>query len=103
MTNLLQMNKDKFGKPIWITEHNYYGTAADSVWASYLAGTMPRYDGYAKTYGLEGVFIYELLREPEMAAGVEQLYGICSNTGVPLQQGVTVSNYLTAHPSVVYK
>jgi len=102
-TNKLQLLKDHYGVPIWMTEHNYFesgGNTADSFYASYLATTMPHYDAIAHTYDLESVQIYELL--DEAIAGQEGRYGICTGAGVLQGSGTGVSNYLAANPSKIY-
>jgi hypothetical protein len=105
MTDKLALNRDHYpGTSQWITEFNYFGPAqtnSDTQAAAYLTRTMPQYDGFAKTYRLEGVHIYELLKQAAPDDG--RLFGIMSGTGQPNPPSDAVKAYLATHPSVVYR
>jgi hypothetical protein len=105
LTNKLALNRDHYpGTSQWITEFNYFGPAntnSDVQAAAYLARTMAQYDSLAKTYRVEGVHIYELLKQAAPDGG--RLFGIMSGTGQPNPPSDAVKAYLAAHPSVVYQ
>ena len=105
LTNSLARNRDMYpGTSQWITEFNYYGAAntnSDTQAAAYLTKTMAQYDAFAKTYRLEGVHIYELLKQTAPDGG--RLFGIMSGTGAANPPSNAVKAYLAQHPSVVYR
>jgi hypothetical protein len=97
VTNLPALMHSKFGVPNWITESNWWPNGADQATkAAYISNAMPWYDSIAKANWIEGMFWYELLEEGDA-------FGVCSGTGTLLAEGTAVKNYLTAHPSVVYR
>jgi hypothetical protein len=104
-TNKLQLLKDRYARPIFITEFNYWcrdGSDGEKPqMAAYLASAMAEYDGFAKKYGLERVHIYELLDEPQ-APGREGLLGLVTSDQLNIA-GNAVRDYLREHPSIVYQ
>ncbi len=97
-------HKTKYGKPIWLTEMNgvYPGTTDKATMGSTTAARMAEYDGYAKTYGIEAAFLYELYDEPAQAGG-EATFGLFDGSANPTAASTAVQTYLAAHPSVVYQ
>lgn len=100
-TDKLALLRDHYGVPIWMTEFNYWNTAdsppSKSTMASYLSTTMAQYDGFAATYGLQVVDIYELMDEPALS-GREAGFGLYTS-GVVNAAGTAVQTYLASHPS----
>jgi hypothetical protein len=104
LTDKLKLMKENYGKPIWITEFNYW--YADNqppdkdAMAQYLTKTMAEYDGWAKEFNIEAVDLYELLDQPHIE-GREGDFGLYTDNQ-PNAAGEAVKAYLAAHPSVIY-
>jgi hypothetical protein len=101
---LALMKKNYGGRPIWITEFNYWfaeDQACDKdAMAQYLTKTMAEYDSWAKEFNIEAVDLYELLDQPHIE-GREGDFGLYTDNA-PNAAGNAVKQYLAAHPSVVY-
>jgi Glycosyl hydrolase catalytic core. len=70
LTDKLALMKKNYGRPVWITEFNYWfadGQAPDKqAMGDYLATTMAQYDGWAREFQIEAVDIYEMLDQPQI-------------------------------------
>jgi hypothetical protein len=103
-TDKLALLKKNYGRPIWMTEFNYWFADNEppdkAAMAGYLSKTMAQYDGFAKDYGLEAVDIYELLDQPQIV-GREGDFGLYTDDR-PNPAGVAVRDYLATHPSKRY-
>jgi hypothetical protein len=105
-TDKLALLKEHYGKPIWMTEFNYWYPDNETQFdktpmAQYLSKTMAQYDGFARDYGLEAVDIYEELDQPQIH-GREGKFGLYTNNQ-PNAAGEAVKSYLATHPSKIYK
>lgn len=83
-TNVAAMHAS-FGLPVWITEFNS-NTAArnndEAAASAWVADFVSQIHGVAARYRIQGVFVYELLDEPNLQ-GMEGHFGIADATGNP--------------------
>ena len=105
LTDKLALMKKNYGRPVWITEFNYWfadGERPDKdAMGSYLAKTMAEYDGWAQEFQIEAVDIYEMLDQPQIE-GREGDFGLYTDNQ-PNPAGSAVRSYLQAHPSKQYR
>ncbi len=87
-----------FGPPVWITEFNSNIAARDNddteaqQWLSEFVAQM---FGVARKYKIEGVFVYELLDEPNLP-GEQGHYGIADGNGNPKKPHKAISDSLAS-------
>jgi len=105
LTDKLALMKNNYGRPIWITEFNYWFADNEPpdkrAMGQYLSRTMAEYDGWAREFQIEAVDIYEMLDQPQIT-GREGQFGLYSGDA-PNPAGTAVRDYLQAHPSVAYR
>ncbi|WP_124800686.1 glycosyl hydrolase [Paraburkholderia phosphatilytica] len=77
LTNVLQILKDSFGMPIWLTEWGYMTSDTAAQQTSYVTTTLNEYYSLRDTYNLQSVLMYELI---DMPGG--DTYGLLEADGV---------------------
>jgi hypothetical protein len=88
-----------FGLPVWITEFGSKAAATSNdpqAEAAWNTAFIAQIQAVAGTYGIGGVFVYELLDEPNLS-GMESHFGIFDGNGNPKVASTAIASALNAH------
>lgn len=89
--NVLQVLKDSFNVPIWLTEWGWSGSQdSQAQAASYVAAAMKEYRSIKDTYNIQSIMMYCL---------IDPAYGLVQNDGVTKNQAYsTFKQFVAANP-----
>jgi hypothetical protein len=97
-TNVLQMLKNNFDRPIWITEFNVNANNANkTAMGNWLVASMTQWNSIAAKYNIEAANIYVLFN-PD-GAGDFGIVDAWAGAPVPNAAYNAVKNYLSIYPS----
>jgi hypothetical protein len=98
-TNVFDILKNSFGKPIWISEINGRPRGGNQAMADYVISNLNEWKSLAAKYNLMRVNIYELYDQPGLA-GEEANFGLAKETGELKAEGTALKDWISANPPI---